>query len=525
MTNFLIFTKSPPTWFLILLSGLLSVAAFPPSPLGFLAYVALIPLIHAFVRDDFHLSFEKGYLFGILLNFGVLYWLAVNKGTQWYWALLSMISGVLFLALNYGMIGLAIGLIGRRIGRWVGVWSFPVVWVAIEFLRSFGTLGFTWNQLCYTQTKALQQIQFASIFGTTGISCWIVLLNVLFYWGFNFRKKGKKFFRALTIVFLLIVIPQIHGALVMKRSTAREEARPVQVALVQPNVDPNAKWDRQAYRDVMQLLYDLSDSATISQRDLLVWPETATPTYLRSNRGGELDRIRRYITGKRIHLLTGVPDYEFLSRNEYRVYNATFLLRPGSRQVGIESYRKNRLVPFGEYIPLSQIIPELDNLNLGQGNFDAGQEMKTFRIPLQTTKDNAIDTTLCFASVVCYESSFPHIVRQATRMGAELLVIVSNDAWFGFTSGPFLHMEIAKLRAIENRIPVVRAANTGISLITDAYGRSLAMAPFGKKEWLTATLDQGHPHTLFVRWGNWMGILCVIIAMTLIIGAIYRGKT
>ena len=112
------------------MAGLLTVAAFPPLPVGLFAYGALLPLMLAFIKDDYHLGFEKGYLYGLVLNLGVMYWLAVNKGTQWYWAGLSMLAAVLFLALNYGLIGWLVGLIGRRLGAWAGLlaWPFGLPW-------------------------------------------------------------------------------------------------------------------------------------------------------------------------------------------------------------------------------------------------------------------------------------------------------------------------------------------------------------------------------------------------------------
>jgi len=499
-----------PKWILILISGLLTVAAFPPSPLGFLAYFSLVPLIFVFVKDDFYLGFEKGFLFGVILNFGVLYWLAFNKGTEWYWALLSMISAVLFLALNYGVIGILIGIIGKRFGKAVGIWSFPVIWVAIEFIRSFGTLGFTWNNLCYTQSNAIQLIQFASISGSYSVSFWIVLVNILIYNIIFSPLNKKRVFTYITTILLLFLIPEIYGISVLHKSGKKSGSRTLHVGLVQPNVDPNTKWERKSYKDNMQLLHDLTDSVMVNPQDLVVWPETATPTYLRRNRRHSLNKIIEHISALGVFLVTGVPDYEWTSSEEYKVYNAVFLLRPNSHN--IESYRKIRLVPLGEYIPLSGIFPELNNLNIGQGNFSAGKEVNVFQVPLKVTESQSSDTTLFFTTVVCYESTFPDIVREGARKGSEMLIVVSNDAWFGFTSAPFLHAEISRFRAIENGIPVVRSANTGISMIVDSHGRVLRKIGLGKLGWLSAEIQQGNPKTLYVKFGNWFGYLCVLIS-------------
>lgn len=513
-----------PDWLLILSSGILTVSAFPPLPLGFLAYLGLVPLMLLFIKEDYHLGFEKGFLFGLLLNLGIMYWLALNKGTQWYWATLSMIAAVLFLALNYGLIGFLVGWIGRRWGRLAGLWSWPVVWVAVEYLRSFGKLGFTWNNLAYSQSRATQLIQIVSVVGANGMSFFIVLINVLLVYAWlQSGRERSRIVRPILAIVILFVLLEFHGALALRRGSERATDRKVHVALIQPNVDPNEKWAQGSFVEVMQLLHDLSDSAAAEQPcDLLVWPETATPTYLRKNRGGALHRIYHHFRKLDCYLLTGVPDYEFFGENQYQVYNATFLLDP-YRQT-INSYRKMQLVPFGEYIPLAELFPGLNDLNLGQGLFHPGDSATLFQIPLRVDRQRDADSTLAFSSVICYESTFPAVVRAGIRKGAELLIVVSNDAWYGNNSAPYLHMEIARFRAIENRVPVVRSANTGVSCICDAQGRILKQIKFGRRGWLSAELTQGAGNTIYARFGNWFGVLNVIALTALLTACLIRRK-
>ena len=514
-------TKSRSVWHWILLAGVLSVAAFPPAPLGGLAYFALLPFIYSLFAEDFHFGFGKGYCYGLILNAGILYWLALNKGTTWYYGTISMLAGVTFLALNYGLIGMVVGFIGRRGGANAGLWSLPFVWTAVEYLRTFGTLGFTWNNLAYTQAYALPLVQSVAVVGSGGLSFWVVLINVVLFRWWQACRSGRSGVRWGIVVIGLFGIPVLYGWQALQSETPSPR-RQVAVSLIQPNVDPNAKWDRQAFFNNMQLLHDLTDSACQQPRDLVVWPETATPTFLRRNHYQQLTLINQHINRLGIHLLSGVPDYAPNGDN-YRIYNAAFLLRPGTTT--IEDYRKLRLVPFGEYIPLSGYFPELKRLNLGQGNFDAGDSMRVFKMPLRIDHRSATDTTLTLSVVICYESTFPELVREATRRGAELLVVVSNDAWFGYTSAPFLHAAIARFRAVENRIPVVRAANTGISLIYDQYGRTLQRLGFAEQGYLAATVEQGTPHTLFTRWGNWWAVLSVIVSGGWLGWAVFRKGT
>jgi len=512
--------KQTPGWLWIVISGLLTVSAFPPSPFGFLAYFGLVPFLYVLVREDFQLAFEKGLLFGIVLNLGVMYWLAFNMGTEWYWSLLSMIASVLFLALNYGLIGFLVGVIGRRLGKTAAILTFPVLYTAVEFVRSFGTLGFTWNNLCYTQSHALQLIQMASFTGPFGISLWIAVINVLIY-GLLFTREKRRLMIYVSVLLLLFLIPETYGLFRLRMRPA-EQKRELQVGLIQPNVDPNAKWGRESFDQNMQLLHDLTDLAAAQPLDLVVWPETATPTYLRRNWRGTLDKIFQHITRLNVHLLTGAPDYEFQEDGNYRVYNSTFFLKPDSRE--IEDYRKNQLVPMGEYVPLNELFPALRDINLGQGNFSPGEDVRVFGMPVRVSDEAAADTSLQFCSAICFESSFSQLIRRSTHLGAELLVIVSNDSWFGLTSGPYLHAEIARFRAIENNIPVVRSANTGVSMIIDSRGRVQKKLEFGRSGWLADTVAQGNPDTFFVKFGNWIGCLCVGIAGSILLISIAKRK-
>jgi apolipoprotein N-acyltransferase len=521
--NIRITADNIPNWVLVITSGLLTVAAFPPSSLGFLAYFGLVPLLLFFERNNFHHGFKYGYLFGFTINLGILYWLALNKGTEWYWAFISMVAAVMFLGLNYGVIGLLISTIGKRMGKLAGIWMFPMIWTAVEYIRSFGKLGFTWNNLCYTQTKATQLIQFSSILGPQGVTFWIVTINVLIYYILFHKPKGKKLLTYMTVLILFFLIPEVYGLSVLRKGRENlEPKRKVHVGIIQPNVDPNEKWVQESFEENMNLLHNLTDSVASVPLDLVIWPESATPTYLRRNNYGTFDSIMNHISRLDVNLLTGTPDYEWTSENKIKVYNSVFLLEPNLRDFNV--YRKIHLVPFGEFIPLSGVMPALKNLNLGQGNFDSGNEVEVFQIPLKVDNSTNGDITLHFTTAICFETTFPQIIRKGTRKGSEMLVVVSNDAWFGLTSAPFLHAEISRFRAIENRIPIVRSANTGISTVIDPYGRILKKIDFGKMGWLQAELQQGGNSTLYVKLGNICGYLTVLVSCVFILLSIFRRK-
>ncbi len=500
------------------LSGLLIVFAFPPFPTGFLAWFALLPLIYSYYRDDFHLGFEKSFIFGAVLNLGILYWLAVNQGTQWYYSTLSMLSSVLFLALFYGIAGSVIGYIGRKSGKTAGILALPFVLTAMEWLRSLSTLGFTWNNLCYTQSTNLPLLQILSFTGPFGLSFWIYMINaLLFLIIMNWKTEG---YRLISIFIIIFIFPLLYGLIVLHGTgniTDSKNKNVLAVTVVQPNVDPNAKWDKSFYKDNIKKLLTLSEAGIAeNQSKLIIWPETAVPTYLRINRRNSLEELRKFSKEHGIFVITGAPDYYFNKKNdEYEFYNSVFFINP--TEPSPEIYRKMHLVPFGEYIPLSEHFTSLKKLNLGQGNFIAGKEITIFNL-----ENNVFPVDMTAA--VCFESSFSNLIRKGVKKGSHLLAVVTNDAWFGNTSAPYLHAHIARFRAVENRIPVVRAANTGISMIIDSYGRVIKKSKFAEEKQLSAKIIITKNKTFYTKTGNWIGIFCVIMVLFFIGQPFFRRK-
>ena len=501
-----------------LISGLLMVFAFPPLPTGFLAWFALLPLLYSFLKDDFHLGFEKGFIYGATLNLGILYWLAVNQGTQWYYSSLSMLSSVLFLALFYGLAGALIGYIGRKTSKTIAILSFPFVMTAMEWLRALGTLGFTWNNICYTQSTNLALIQMISFTGPFGLSLWLYLINALIFLVILNWKTDRN--RPISILAILFIFPLLYGLVVLNGSAGDADFKGIQklpVTIVQPNVDPNSKWEQSRFKDNIEKLLDLSQEG-IDQNNsrLVVWPETAVPTYLRINRQNSLVNINEFAAENNIILITGAPDYNFNDKTEeYEFYNSVFYLNPPKSKPDI--YRKMHLVPFGEYIPMSEHFESLKKLNLGQGNFIAGRDITLFNL---SDDQYSFDMT----AAICFESSFSNLIRKGVKKGSQLLAVVTNDAWFGNTSAPYLHAHIARFRAVENRIPVVRAANTGISMIIDSYGRVLKKSKFGEEKQLSTELIISKNKTFYTKTGNWIGSFCVVMVLFFIGLTIFRSK-
>ncbi len=484
-----------------LLSGLLIAVAFPPFPTGFLAWIALLPLLASFIHDDFHMGFEKGFFYGIVLNLGILYWLSINQGTQWYYSLLSMLASVAFLAMFYGLAGSVVGIIGRKMGKIAGILSLPVVFTAMEWLRSLGSLGFTWNNLCYTQSSYLPLIQIVSFTGPFGLSLWIYLVNSLvFLLIYCWKEEKNRWASLLAVTFLF---PLLFGSLILIGSWGESSvSQKLTVSVVQPNIDPNEKWNGNMYETNFERLFQLSRNEIINHNsEFVLWPETAVPTNLRINQRNSLTRVKRFVDDFEIPLMTGAPNYHRVN-DQYQFYNSVFLIKPEQETPDI--YSKIHLVPFGEYIPLSEYFEELKNLNLGQGNFIAGKNITVFKL-IQS------GASVFITSAVCFESSFSSLIRDGVNKGSQILAILTNDAWFGNSPAPYLHAAIARFRAVENHIPVVRAANTGISMIIDKNGRVLKKSAFNEKTALTATINIDKESTFYTKTGNWIGVVCVTI--------------
>jgi len=303
---------------------------------------------------------------------------------------------------------------------------------------------------------------------------------------------------------------------------------------VQPNVDPYQKWDPEFQEGAFQMLMQDSRKLAALEPDLIVWPETATPFYLRTHLA-EIEEIVTFLDTLKIHLLTGTPDYQYnADKSDVFTYNAAFFFRPGNPS--FDSYYKMALVPGSETIPFKKYFPVLRKVEVGGGDFFPGNEFArfNFEIPFRTgnfreqhyqntylIRDSTFQVSL--SAIICYESVFPHIVREFIDKGANVLTIITNDGWFGLTSGPYQHARFAVLRAIENRVSIIRCANTGISGFIDPVGRILTRANLNTHAQLTAVIPLRTSKTFYTRQGEWLGLLSLgISGLSLIVIMIFR---
>ncbi len=487
--------------YLTLLSALLFSLAYPPLPLGFVAYFSLVFLIIALENKSPGSSFKIGYLFGLVSNSLLLFWVG--------WATIGgTAAAILLLCLYTAILCWFYGLLQRR---WKdgAVFFFPFLWVAMEYVRSLTEVSFPWLNLSYTQTYYLKLIQYASLWGNYAVSFWILWLNLMLY----LLVRRKKRWKVIALLFAIwMILPYIYGTVVMSERVKGEE---IKIALLQGNIEPEIKWDDRYLDYNMQTYLNMSRKAAEEDMDLIIWPETAAPCYLAAE-SLYLSRVQATCDQLNVPLLVGTNDYQVTPQGKLRYYNSAFLFTPGGGYPQV--YNKIHLVPFSEKLPYDQILGISDRIQLGQSDFSNGEDWTIFEIPKGR-----------FATLICFESVYPGLVREFVGREAEFLVNITNDGWFGKTHGPFQHAQIAVFRAIENRIAIARCANTGVSMFVDPYGRVkqatgiyvrktvIGKIPLKQKE--SVFSDN---RTFYAKHGDWFAILCCLISFAAIAAAILR---
>jgi len=479
-------------------SSLLLIAASPPSWAGVIAFTCLIPLFY--IIDKKNVSYKKiflmGYVTGVIWACGTLYWISLPTLT-------GFIGSVIYLPLYPGIFCVIMKWVKEKTGIY-GLALAPFVWTTLEIVQARGVFGFTWQSIAYTQTYANNFIQFASVTGMYGVTFWVVSLNVLLYLLFTERKR----FVAGAVLAVFILLPFIYSSIVMKRGQPVSESSWVTVSVVQGNVDPYKKW-KKSFIDSNYVIYrDLTMDLGNTESELVVWPETAVPYYLRY-RYNRYRQVRDITDSLGVNLLTGAPGYFWDKKGKGHPLNKAFFIRPFTKPM--DSYAKIHLVPFSEFVPFREQLPFLEpflrNLNLDVGDFTAGDSIVVFSF---TSRDSSKDVQ--FSSVICFDSIFPELVRQFFRKGAQFLVIITNDGWFGKTSGPYQHQRIAVLRAIENRSWVVRCANTGVSCFIDPYGRVVQKTGLMEQAVLTQNVALSETKSIFTKHGLIFPYFIVIIS-------------
>ena len=499
------------------LSGLLLLLSFPKFDLSLLAWIGLVPLLVALEGRGAGAAFLLANVSGLVFFVGIFAWIFQVQAYN----LLDEVALALYLAQFFGLWGLGLGWLRARTGLPVAVIA-PPLWVAMEYLRAHaGFLSLPWMFLGHSQYGSPALIQVASMTGVFGLSFLIVLVNVAAAQAIpwlarrpahltDVRAWSPGLPASLLVASGLLALTVIYGRTVLSTEPDGELLR---VAVVQGNVPQAVKWDRRYREATLERYAALTREVARERPTLIVWPETAVPGDLQHD--AELSRaIGALAAETRSHLLVGTSENAKFTRKDLggRSYNSMVLLTPEGRVAS--TYHKIKLVPFGEYEPLRGIVTWPAAIVSTMGNSVAGDEYTLFRIGGATV-----------ATTICWENIFPDLVREFVRLGARLVVNATNEAWFGETAAAYRFLAISVFRAAENRVAVVRSANTGISAVIDPYGRiTRRLRDRDGRELfvagtLTATIPLARTTTFYTTYGDVFAVVQIAGCGLLLISA------
>jgi len=393
----------------------------------------------------------------------------------------------------------------------------PLLWVVLEFVRThLPAIAFPWALLGYATGRSLVLLQLTSVTGIYGLSFLITAYCAFVAWSverLEQQRLGGKFSLAPTFL-LLIVTPLLPAAARIGEGFVPHDHGQHSVHLVQTNFPQSpsypADWMERHAADLDEL-DALSIGATAQKPGLIVWPEVPAPFSLQDARFAA--RAERIARASRDGFLVGVVDWKPGAHGGHAPYNSAALLDPAGRRVFL--YDKIHLVPFGEYVPLRRWLTFAAKLTVEVGEFQTGSEPKVGQLP---------GTSERFGVFICFEAVFPNEVRQFAANGANVLVNISNDGWFGRSAAPEQHVMMARVRAVENRRWLLRATNNGYTVVVDPYGRYTARMEPDKRGVLSADYGFRNDLTLYTRWGDWLAWLCVVGTAGMLIGGAVTSR-
>jgi apolipoprotein N-acyltransferase len=412
------------------------------------------------------------------------------------------LAAILFVAAHYWLFGVAVGWLRRRMSPWLLLAVLPVLWTALELLRSVGELGFPWclTGAAWLHTPLRTLYRAAGEAGLGAATALLAAAGVALMARWRHGDESARGWRALLVVAVLAWLLLWWGSTVMApRSAPGQRTAPLTVACVQANVPQAIKWDP-AHIDSTRIPYaEHTAAAAAAGAQLVVWAETAIPAYVRYDRE-MLDWVRGVARGGRTAVLAGFPDGRYeddpADGDERRLlkFNAAGLF--DAQGTLVETYGKHHLVPIGEAMPFQRYLPFLGGIDVGQAEWTPGAPPGP--MTLATPRGE-----VALASLICFEAVFSDLARGAVRRGASVLVNITNDGWFGYSAGPRQHAALARIRGIECGVPLVRCSNNGISLIADGEGRVIDALGLDRRGRIEAAIVPVARGTPYVRWGLW----------------------
>ena len=498
-------------------TGALSFFLAMPGSFGWwpLLFIALVPLFLSILKTTPRGAFLLGFFFGLLYQTFALYWIVIVLARYGGLPLWLAVGGLLllsaYMSLYYALFCWIYNCLARAafppgFSPFFIICGAPVIWIAIEYVRGLAFTGFPWLDLGYGLHAQPHLIQAADLGGHLLVSMMIVCCNSIVTWIIlrlhHKEAMSKHGTVGITIAcsFLLVLFGYsiIRYQLIEGRI---KQALQIQVAAVQGNIDQSAKWSPENKLATVNRYISLSKETGQGEKaNLIVWPETALPFY--PQRDPATAYLLDYVRSEKSWLLTGAPLITYSKARGAaptpQYLNGALLFSPQGDIAGM--YGKRHLVPFGEYVPARRFLPFISPLVENVGDFTPGSS----KAPLNLD-------ALKIGVLICYESIFSDIARDSVTLGANLLVNITNDAWYGRSSAPYQSMAMAVFRAVETKRSLVRAANTGISAFVDPLGRVIQQTPIFTAEAIKASVPLLEEKTLFCIKGHWFGLCCLVL--------------
>ena len=470
------------------LSGGLIVLAMPKPDMGYVAFICLLPALALLHGPGSSRAFRIGGMAGLVACTGKVYWLAETLSNYGHLSWLVGAFTTLLLILYMSLYILAFFVLAARFNPASPLfpWICASLWVTLEWLQAHLLTGFPWMLLGYTQHSMLPILATARIWGVYGVSFLIVLVNATIV---SLQVSGKASWRGTIAPALILIISISYG--ITYNPGAPEHV--LKVGIAQGSIPQGRKWHQDVRQMTVEKYTTLIRQLDGKDLDFIVLPETAFPFFLNHavNRP-HYDQIVELTREMNVPMLIGSLD-----RTHGKTYNRAFLISKTGKVVGYQD--KVHLVPFGEYIPLEFIFGYMEGLTRESGRFNPGEDSYLLDLPGRDAS---------FGVFICYESIFPEIARHFVKNGADFIVNVTNDAWFGTTAAPFQHFAMGVFRAVENGRPLIRAANTGISGAVDASGRVLKTTKLFEPAAITVEIVPGRDLTFYTRHGDLLVVLC-----------------
>lgn len=488
--------------FLPALTGVLGFASFPATDQGYLAWFAFTPLV-LFVAlcGSWRRSFLGGFVAGTVQMGGLLIWVpsvmskygGVPRVGAWVlYALLVALQAV------YPAVACAwTGFLMSRRGEGL-LLTLPFAWVTLEYVESrFPFGGFPWLLAGYSQTGKLWIMQIADLTAVYGVSFLILSANTAFAWYLLHRSRGLRALWPLGATGLLVGIVAVYG----RASLSRWDSVPGDhtVAMLQQNMSIDESEAEMEWK-YMEGYVKMADRLPPGKTDLLILPESPSPLSFQYDQ-----RYRAMLCRIAGRFPMGMV-FNNIAYEQYgggvRYFNTAYFLNREGAEVG--RYDKIHLVPFGEYVPLKRLFFFVDAISKDVSDFYAGSNYTTVPVAGRPA-----------AVIICYEAVFPQLAREFVRRGAELLINLSNDSWYGDSAAPYQHLAMARWRAVENRRFLLRATNSGISAVIDPSGRIQVRSRLLHEDICTGRFAFAAGQTLYSRYGDAFVFLCAIISSSL----------